>query len=617
MRELFNMKNLAKPLAHVVLIAVLGLAVYSNTLHAPFQWDEEEFMQENPIVEDLGYFREPSRAEGLKYYHALRTRYVGYLTFSLNHRLHGWDVEGYHAFNIAVHLLAALTAYLLVLLTLRTPFFAERTEGRRIAERGRWAALAAGLLFVAHPVQTEAVTYVFQRFASLAALFYLVSITAYAASRLSGGKASRYAFYAVSVAAAVLAMKTKENAFTLPLAISLYEFLFFTGRARPRLLRLVPILMTLPVIPLASGVQAGDIAGGLDEITRGLRTVERSEYFISQLRVGATYLRLLFLPVNQNVDYAYPFFSSFLEAPVALSAVLHLALLGLGVWLVRRSKAAPLMRLAAFGIFWFYLSLSVESGIVPLPMLICEYRLYLPSTGAFAAVAAAGLHIFDSGGSGKSRAIAAFSVLLIIAFSSAAYARNGLWNSRIALWEDTVRKSPGKLRPQFNLGHYLLRSGQPEKAIEELRTALEINPEVARTHLDLGLAYKAKGLPYTAIAHYERAIELDPELAEAHNNLGASYGSLGQVERATGHIRRAIELDPELAEAYNNLGAAYGSQGRLEEAVEQFLAAVRLDPGYAEAHKNLGLAYRKMGLMGKAAAHFKRADELKSSNSKN
>jgi hypothetical protein len=201
MGRAFFSRFVDKPLFHMALIAILGLLAYSNTFGVPFQWDEHNFIVNNPIVKDLSFFLHPSKASGLQYYGALNSRYVGYLTFALNYKIHGLDVTGYHVVNIAIHLINAVLVYWFIVLTFRTPFFANRKEiaspsarndnlGDAVIARSEatkqsnYIALFTALLFVAHPIQTEAVTYIFQRLASLAAMLYLASMVFYAAWRL-------------------------------------------------------------------------------------------------------------------------------------------------------------------------------------------------------------------------------------------------------------------------------------------------------------------------------------------------------------------------------------------------------------------------------------------------
>jgi hypothetical protein len=197
---------------------------YSHTFQSPFQWDEEDFIVQNPVVRDLEYFASPSKAKGIDpdYEIFLRTRYVGYLTFALNYQIHGFDVLGYHIVNVTLHILNAVLVYLLVQLTFKTPFLKETP----LRNHSGPIALFSALLFVSHPVQTEAVTYIFQRHASFVTLFYVGSLVCYVLWRLRGeakeaSKWERLSVYGLSLLSCVLAMKTKENAFTLPIILSL------------------------------------------------------------------------------------------------------------------------------------------------------------------------------------------------------------------------------------------------------------------------------------------------------------------------------------------------------------------------------------------------------------
>jgi hypothetical protein len=379
-----------KQVSHLLIIAVLGLLAYSNTFNAPFQWDEEYFIEKNPIVKDLNYFLEPSKAEGLEYYGALKNRYIGYLTFALNYKLHGLDVRGYHLFNISIHLLNAFLVYFLVALTFKTHFL----ENSKLKEHSGYIAFFTSLLFVSHPIQTEAVTYIFQRLASLAAFFYLFSMVLYIKWRLgkelshppahfndvgakppkgekdfnSSGlpgtwgrsphnikRAGGWVPYILSLLSAVLAMKTKENAFTLPLMITLYEFSFFRGSVKRRILWLIPLLLTMLIIPLTLigfDKPAGEIIGSVESASRGYAGVSRTDYLFTQFRAIMTYIRLLFLPVNQNIDYDYPLYQSFFVQPVILSFSFLSAVFAFGIYLFHRARGHErAVRLIGFGIF--------------------------------------------------------------------------------------------------------------------------------------------------------------------------------------------------------------------------------------------------------------------------
>jgi hypothetical protein len=289
-------------------------------------------------------------------------------------------------------------------------------------------ALFTALLFACHPLQTEAVTYIWQRVASLASMLYILSLTAYVKWRLihqnrepstvryreprtvrhgaghglrrarsspprDSDKGQKYIYlksvfwYLTSLFSAVLAMKTKQIAFTLPIIIILYEFLFFHGKTGRRVLYFLPFLLTMPIIPLTLldlEKPLGDVIGDVSEVSRDLTQMSRLDYLFTQFRVLVTYLRLIVLPINQNLDYDYPLFHSFYTTEVFLSFSLLLTMLCSGMYLLYRSRhSSPHLRIIAFGIFWFFITLSVESSFIPIKEIIFEYRVYLPSAGVF------------------------------------------------------------------------------------------------------------------------------------------------------------------------------------------------------------------------------------------
>jgi len=145
-------------------------------------------------------------------------------------------------------------------------------------------------------------------------------------------------------------MKTKENAFTLPVIITLYEFLFFTGPLKPRVMRLVLFLLTMLIVPLTimgTGSTPGEIISQVkDPESQGFITPAPADYFFTQFRVIVTYIRLLFVPVDQNIDYHYPLYNSFFAPAVFLSFLFLSALFGGAVYLLykRMSKVQPAKR---------------------------------------------------------------------------------------------------------------------------------------------------------------------------------------------------------------------------------------------------------------------------------
>ncbi|MBF0560242.1 MAG: tetratricopeptide repeat protein [Nitrospirae bacterium] len=598
-------------LLHIACLVFTVILIYANAVDAPFQWDETSYIVGNPIVKNLHYFSNPSDARGLGLYNAMMLRYIGYLTFSLDYRLHGTSVTGYHIVNIAIPAANSILVYLLVLLTFRTPFFLRGVNSgfsRFTFHDTRLIAFFSALIFAAHPLQTEAVTYVFQRFASLSALFYLLSLVMYILSR-SEDRPRRIFYYSMAFISALLAMKTKENAFTLPITIILYEFCFFNDAQRPalyakRFYYLVPIVLTLAIVPLTLMNLTGNVQ--LDPGEYGAKLFSRSEYLFTQFRVIVTYIRLLFFPIGQNFDYDYPIFQSFFAPPVVLSFVFLAALFALGVYLIMRTKDKGL-RLAGFGILWFFITLSVESTIIPIPMIINEYRVYLPSVGLIISVISGAFLL-------ASRAPVFLFAALFLAtavLSVSTHLRNLVWADDVRLWEDTVKKSPDKARTHFSLANHYASLKMYDEAIEQHMIAIRLKPDYAEAYNNLGSIYKERGMLDSATEQYITAVKLSPDSASAHNNLGNIYQARNMPSAAEEQYLFTLKLKPDFAEGHYNLGLVYQTRGMHEKAVQQYIMAIDLAPDYTEAHNNLGSVYQLLNMFDKAIEQYAWAVTLK------
>lgn len=588
-----------KPHIYVFLIILLGLLVYSNTLFTPFTFDDKPYIVDNPAIKDFSYFISPSKvldlhSMGTGYRYAFITRIGSHFTFALNYYLHGLDVTGYHLFNIIVHVLNGLLVYALMRSVFQTPFFAGREDGPFSTNL---FAFFSSLIFICHPVQTQAVTYISQRFASLATLFYLLALTAYIRSRISRVNQERYILYVLSFVSAVAAMLMKEISFTLPAIIALAEFMFFQERLANRMSRLVPFALTMFIIPsaLLMATGASFSVGNFEESMKSLTStttdaLTRWEYLFTQFRVIVTYIRLLFFPVDQNLVYDYPVYHSFFTPQVLFSFVFVALLFLYGVYLLfnsEKSKSADryAFRLISFGILWFFITLSVESSIVVLRNVIFEHRLYLPMVGfAFSTMALFAMAVKRI----KNRkAIIGCMVAVIFLLSGIAYARNGVWRNNIMLWEDVVSKSPNIAGPHHNLGVAYARHGRTEDAIKEYTIALEINPESAIAHNDLALAYSEIGLMEEAEREHRIAGSLEPGFFKAHNNLGFTYMKEGRTEDAIREYLLALRINPYNFDAHNNLGILFAQKGLLEEALKEFETARAIKPSDESVRKNI------------------------------
>ncbi len=560
-----------------LILSVIGVFIYSNTFHSSFVFDDLAAIVENPAIRNL--------ADLHTLWEAFNTRLIVGLSLALNYGIGKQDVFGYHLFNISIHILNAFLVYCFAILTLKTPAVLQRNF-----PDPRTLGFFAGLVFLTHPLQTEAVTYIWQRATSLATFFYLLSLVFYVRSRLqSSAKA-----YGVSLLAAGLGMFTKEITFTLPPAVALVEFCFFNSskeKKNKRILLLLPFFLMLPIIPLTMAGGGGESAMRLLrpevtphhsmnqavhwthwlDITKGVEKekIPRREYMLTQFNVLRTYLRLFFLPVNQNIDYDYPKSRSFAEPHTWISFLLLASLLVCGLKLIKKEP------LAAFSILWFFLTLSVES-LISQKEFIFEHRLYLPMVGFSLFLVIMTCKLFG----GKNKRLMSFLLILIIfSYSILTYQRNFVWKDEVSLWSDAIRKSPNKLRPYKNRGSAYQRKGDLDQALSDFNKAIELqpdNPDNTDTYSNRASVYGMKGLLDQALADSNRAIQLSPEFAEAYNNRAILYKKKGRLDQALSNLNKAIELKPDFAIAYVNRGSVYGTKGLLNQALADYNKAREL-----------------------------------------
>jgi tetratricopeptide (TPR) repeat protein len=568
------------------LIVVAGLIVYWNSLDCSFHFDDETSIINNQAI------RDPWNWKAIWAYSP--ARFVTYLTFAINYRLHGLSVPGFHIGNLAIHLGTALVVWWLASLTFRTPALRKTW----LAQYSPAISLFSGLLFVVHPIQTQAVTYIVQRAASLATFFYVASLGLYVRARLWSGdeqrRTERLLCYSGAVLLGALGILTKETILTLPLACLLYEISFLRqGKIDWRIVLalvlpflLVPgVLLLTRVIPLADAEYITPI-----------------QYLLTQFKVLAMYLRLLVVPVGQNLDHDIPLSNSLLEASTASSLLFLLIILFTG-W-----KLFGKARVVSFGIFWFFLTLLPESSLIPIRDVMVEHRLYLPMVG-FALLLPS--LAFSLARAVPIRVITSALVLLVGWHGMLSIERNRVWKNDWTLWNDVIQKSPNKARGYSNRGIANLSAGALERAIADYNYAIRLDPSYGLAFVNRGNAYLVMGEYDRAIADYEKALELglssSNDIARLHYNRGTAFLNKGDIPKALKDLNRALEMDPYYAEAYYNRGNIESREGKVKEALEDYDRALKYKPTYAKAFNNRGLVFKSLGQFPRALEDFNQA----------
>lgn len=591
--------------AGILALCVLGAAIYANTLSVPFVFDDSQNIAANRYIRLTRLGWSELRDAALK---SPSPRPVANLSFALNYYVGGYELAGYHLVNIAVHLVNGILVYLVASILLqRGHAAAEPSRGRRSRSRSPPVAamsLVAAAIFVAHPVQTQSVTYIVQRMNSLAAMFYLLALLLFLRGRLGPAGRRRWGLWSLSVLCWLLALGSKQVAATLPLVVWLCEWYFFRDLSREWLERNLKFALgAIAVLVALALVYLG--ANPFDRLSAGyaMRDFGAAERVLTQLRVVVFYIGLLVLPLPSRLNLLHPFATSrsLLDPPTTLLALIALlALLVLAIRLARRQ------RLASFCILWFFLHLAIESSFIPLEMVF-EHRLYLPMFG-FALLFAQLPQWLPL----RRRGVAGVAcVLLIAALAAAAHTRNRIWRDPVTLWSDVIAENPNRHRPHNNLALALERRGRTEEAIRHYTEALRLKPDVAEVHSNLGRLLGQLGRLDEAARHLEEALRVEPDSVAAHNNLGNVLREQGRQGEAIHHLSEAVRLDPGFAEGHYNLALALVAQRELDDAIRHYSEAVRLRPDFAEAHNNLGLALAGQGKLDEAMGRYSEALRLR------
>jgi Flp pilus assembly protein TadD len=545
--------------------AIAGVAVglYAHALDGPFVFDDLRNVRDNAAIR----WREPS-LENLRRaaFESPTPRVVANVSFALNHWAGGYDVRGYRAVNVALHALNGILVFALALATYRRAGFPARGSATGVAA-------LAGLLFVAHPLQVQSVSYVVQRMNVLATCFSLLALLCWLGGRDTAPGSRRWSWWGAAGLCFALAVGSKENAAVLPFAAWLYEW-FFHRDLDPRFGRLgLPAL----VLGLTALGLAGFVAmGGFDAYAaQGFSLRER---LLTQLRVFWIYAGLVLLPLPSRLNLLH-------DVEVSRSllepATTALGLLGLAALLATAARLARPQPLVAFGLLWFPLCLLLESSLLPLALLY-EHRTYLPLVGVALALPPLVARV-----SGGPRRAAALGAALVAALGAASCARNEVWRDPLRLWSDVVAKSPGSWRARDELGLALAARGRFDEALAQHRSAAQLAPQRPEPWLHLGVEQLRRGRVEEGLASMRESLRLDPSYARGFHALGVALLGLDRPADALPLLERAAALRPRDPSMRTSLGVALQRSGRPAAAVREFSEALRLDAGSLHARNNL------------------------------
>ena len=542
-------------------LVVLAIVVYLPSFNAWFFLDDFRIILENPALQNV--------FDPIAVWRFSEPRFIASLTLAANYTLHGDAVFGYHLVNFVIHCGAAAAVGLLSQALLRTPAVAARAQ-----LWAHWIPWITAAIYLLHPLQTQAVTYIVQRYTSLMALFYLAALAAFAWGRLRGS----WKLYLATAVFAGLAILSKQTAATLPLAIVLLELVFFR-RLTPRGVSLVALTSALGVILTfwLLTLPAFDITG----LTRETGQISRLDYLATQMEVLWRYIGLFFMVGEQRLEYVIPVANGFMRPLTILMALGHLGLITAGFLAWRR---APLV---AFGILLYYLAHAIESSFLPIIDVAFEHRTYLPNAG-FALAAATALAWLGSRVT-RWRVGAIVTVAVLVLLAGTTWARNSLWADQIEFLRAETRLSPTSQRAWTSLGKELMREGDHREALK----ALEQAADIAERHEDGQLRPPTLLNMIFALHYTERnreAVELanntpveafnQTERAFYYEARGRAYFGLGKYNQAREDLTQSARMNPTI-NAMSFLAATeyqLGNRDRAEQLARQVLQAAPNNP---------------------------------------
>jgi len=592
-----NLKNILP----LLLIVIIGGGVYANSLPNSFVYDDLVTVEKNLFIRDWGNLGKFFSADYYSRSEEYSFRPLVTITYFSDYALFALKSWGYHLTNLILHLLTGIVVFFL---------------GKKILP-GTIAPLLATMIFIVHPVQTEAVNGISFREDLLCCLFFTLSLLIYISSeRLkkrvlnndlhNTGESERKinpAWFGLSILFFLLALLSKEMAVTFPLVIVAYELIFRRERRtvifRPKIIMLFLIsgiyfiarflLLfqqgTLPAVP-----EFGNIFTRLFLVFKGI----------------GLYGRLAFFPVSLTVEYTDPFPPVIWSNYLLIPALLTIALL-IFVWFRRNNHTA-----SAFGLAFSIITLLPVLNLVPNSRLGAERFAYLPMLGIslWGGAVLSGIWLRSN-----RKMIATLLISLIfLSLSAGTVIQNQAWKDNLALFTRAVAVSPLSSKAHHGLGNELFRIGRLGEAVNEFNQAIEIFSREPLYYNSLGVAYGEMGRFDEALIQFQTSSRLNPGDPLVLMNLSTLFLRTGDIPRARETINKFIAAIPYDPDGYINLGEIELQLKDYRSAITAFQRALAKDSNSLPALSNLGYCYYQMGEMEQAKKYWRAALALDPNN---
>ena len=530
-------------------LAGLALIAYLPSFKAGFQYDDFAGIVGNRYIriQDLSL----SSLSGAAFQDRLQNRPLSNLTLALNYYMSGTNPFGFHLVNFLVLVFTALGIWLVL--------------GKLLGKlgfdpfRSRLASWLTALVWAVHPVNTQAITYITQRHASLAGAFSVWSI--YLLHLGLERKTRRVPFFIGSGLLCASALMSKETAVTLPAILLAYKIYFFDGFQTGWLKRNRKWMALLALFYAGAAglfLRPGMFSKVADDL--GKLQFSPLQRLAAEPAALAWYSLLIIFPFPQFLSLLHDFAWSGSGLQVAATAVSSLCILAMVYLAVSRAIAR---RAFSFCVLWYFGQLLVEA--MPLPIAVAhEHRLFLASLSILSpAVCVPVLRVK------KIKSAVVWIIAIALFFAGFTFSRNRVWQSQESLWQDTAMKSPTMLWSWYHYCLALGETGKCHRTVFACRMASAVAANDYKVHNNLGICYFKTGNIELAEKEMFQAVEYSPENVDyTALNLGLFYRELKDYEKAVKYLEIAVKRNPQNVQAGQALARTYAESGRCGQAFD-------------------------------------------------
>lgn len=585
---------MAKEKYLLLFLGLILLFCYSNTFFNGFVWDDKYIVVHNDFIKNFSslgkifttdLFSDASEKFNLR--HSNFYRPLQSITYLADFCIWKYNPFGYHLTNIALHYIAAVLVFFLLVLL-----------GQNLR-----VAFLVSLIFGIHPAATESVSYISGRAEILAAIFILISLNLY----IKFKESSEQKFYFFSIVSFLLAVISKEMSIALPALLILYDYYYKNPSEKSNFLILkkeyIPYFF-IAISYIILRITTLNFAPSFD-IFEGKALL--SERLLAVPGIIVKYLEIFFLPFNLHMQYEIVKVRSFLSADFIIPLI-SLILVIVFIWRILKAD-----KVSKFFIMWFFITLLPQLNIFPINASIAEHWLYLPGIGLIAYIVHIGSGFYDRAGTFLKRLIMGVFILICFTMAGLIVLRNMDWHSDESIYRATLKYALNDPKIYFNLARSLDEKGDKEGAILNYKKAIELNPKFSEALVNAGILYIGEGKFDIAAKSLNLAIKYNPKDFFAHNALGRAYEAMGDFEKSAKAYRSAIMENESFFEARDNLAKLLLKSDKFSEALEEF-KYIADKTNNSNAYYNLGYAYYSLKDLKNAETSWKKALLIDPSN---